>query len=756
MSSTVVSSFPDDDNETIRNNLFLGVWEVAFSPNVTVCERPVVTLAVASLLNISPDLTLVSDPKRSVPSLKTSSSASAVDGDVAMAQCLLSTWRNSISSPMEESLFFGATNTPNKIESQVLISSWVDYATKVNQQAAIIQTLEKALTDRTYLVGHALTLADLVMYKCIGWQQQVVAATAANTNVQRWSAMIHSHPAVVEATSLAIGVAGNDEYQSYEMDKLVDGMNALVGASCGSVCTRFPPEPSGFLHIGHAKATLLNDYYATRYRGKLIVRFDDTNPSKEKEEYQSSILNDLNTLLVKPNVVTLTSDYFSVMMDAAKTLIHKGLAYMDNSPQDVMQAERMQKKESKHRTMSKEDSLKYFEIMCRGTEEGSSQWCLRAKIDMTSDNGTLRDPVIYRQNLTPHLNSGTTYKAYPTYDLACPIVDSIEGVSHALRTTEYNDRDAQYRWFQHALQLRRVRIHSFARMNFRYTELSKRKLAWFVEQGLVSGWDDARFPTIQGVLRRGVHVDALRQFILKQGASRRVVNMEWSKFWAENKNAIDGSAKRFMAIDATNHVLLTVATPNPLLLLDNSFLTTDYHPKNASLGKRCIRIASQVLLEPMDVEDIVVGEFIVLMRWGVVQITAIRREDGQQQQQLEGEFIPNGDLKAAKKKLSWIANVKENTPTRIFEFDNLILKEKLEENDKFQDFVNPNTCAETSVIGDAGLKTLQQNEIIQLERRGYFRVDRPYVSPDKPLILFTIPDGKMRAMSGLAGKLAHR
>ena len=756
MSSTIlVSSFSEvDNNVTIRNNMFLGVWEVAFSPNLPLWERPVVTLAVASLLNISPDLTLVSDPKRSVPSLKTSSTP-VVDGDVAMAQLLLSTWKSNSSSPMAESLFFGATSTTTTTtnDSQVLIASWVDYATKVNEKAAIIQTLEKALKDRTYLVGDALTLADLVMYKCIGWQQFIAANTTANTHVQRWSAMIKSHPAVVEATSLAIGVAGNDEYQSYEMDKLVDGMNALVGASCGSVCTRFPPEPSGFLHIGHAKATLLNDYYATRYRGKLIVRFDDTNPSKEKEEYQSSILNDLNTLLVKPKVVTLTSDYFSVMMEAAKTLIHKGLAYMDDSPQDVMQAERMQKKESKHRTMSKEDSLMYFEIMCRGTEEGSSQWCLRAKIDMASDNGTLRDPVIYRQNLTPHLNSGTTYKAYPTYDLACPIVDSIEGVTHALRTTEYNDRDAQYRWFQHALQLRRVRIHSFARMNFRYTELSKRKLAWFVEQGLVSGWDDARFPTIQGVLRRGVHVDALRQFILKQGASRRVVNMEWSKFWAENKNAIDGSAKRFMAIDATNHVLLTVATPT--LLIDNSFLTTDYHPKNASLGKRCIRIASQVLLESMDVEDIVVGEFIVLMRWGVVQITAIRREDGQQQQ-LEGEFIPNGDLKAAKKKLSWIANVKENTPTQIFEFDNLILKEKLEENDKFQDFVNPNTCAETSVIGDAGLKTLQQNEIIQLERRGYFRVDRPYVSPDKPLILFTLPDGKMRAMSGLVGKLAHR
>jgi glutamyl-tRNA synthetase len=490
----------------------------------------------------------------------------------------------------------------------------------------------------------------------------------------------------------------------------------------------------------------MNEYYARRYKGRLIVRFDDTNPSKEKEEFQSSIIEDLAMLGVKPDVVTFTSDYFETIKGYALQLMQNGMAYMDDTPQEQMRDERMNRTNSKHRDQSYEDCIKYFKLMSSGDEEGA-KWCLRAKIDMQSNNGTMRDPVLYRQNSTPHHRSGTEYKVYPTYDLACPIVDSIEGVTHALRTTEYNDRDEQYHWIQTALDLRRVRVHSFARMNFINTVLSKRKLTWFVENNHVTGWDDARFPTVRGVIRRGLNIDALRSFICAQGASRNVVVMEWKKFWAENKKEIDKYAKRFMAIDKSENTELIVT--NGPEESENAFASTEYLPKDKSFGKRLIRLSKNVLLENGDIEGVQVGEEIVLMRWGVVKITKV---DGG----LEGEYIPDGNFKKAKRKLSWIANIPSQLRCTLYEFDNLISKDKLEENDKFEDFINPDTLAETEVIGDFGLKSLQRGEIIQLERRGYFRVDQPYSSEEKGLQLFTIPDGKAKSMGGLAGKLAHR
>lgn len=733
------------------SNSTLKSKSISYNPNVPLIERPVVALTIASLTNSVQQYTIQSDHNRhSGPALGLSGGGE-LGGDMAIARFVARSSNNC------HDLLGGSD-----IEKVALVDSWVDYSQtlskfqQIRRVKAIAATLNRALLNHTYVVGHTLTIADVALFASIGFPAEAVEAaqvesilSGKNCPMTRWMNMMRSHPAIREATQLAKGISADNETsfdQSAKMDPLVEGMNPLEGATVGNVCTRFPPEPSGYLHIGHAKAVLMNEYYARRYKGRLIVRFDDTNPSKEKEEFQSSIIEDLAMLGVKPDVVTFTSDYFETIKGYALELINHGLAYMDNTPQEEMRTERMDRKNSKHRDQSYDDCMKYFKIMCNDKKEGG-QWCLRAKIDMSSNNGTMRDPVLYRQNLLPHHRSGEEFIAYPTYDLACPIVDSIEGVTHALRTTEYNDRDEQYQWIQTALELRQVRIHAFARMNFINTVLSKRKLAWFVDNNHVSGWDDARFPTVRGVIRRGLNMTALRSFICAQGASRNIVVMEWKKFWAENKKEIDKHARRFMAIDKAQNVELTVTNgPDES---ENSFITTDFLPKDASFGKRLIRLSKKVLLETVDVEGIEVGEDIVLMRWGVIKITKV---DGG----LEGEFNPNGDFKKPKRKLSWIADVPNQLPCTLYEFDNLISKDKLEEDDKFEDFINPNTLATTEVIGDFGLRNLQVGSIIQLERRGYFRVDQPYISEEKGLILFMVPDGKAKAMGGLAGKLAHR
>mmetsp|Transcript_28340 Transcript_28340/g.48205 ORF Transcript_28340/g.48205 Transcript_28340/m.48205 type:complete len:895 (+) Transcript_28340:83-2767(+) len=723
--------------------------QLAFNPNVSLAERPVISLTIAILTNTIVDYELLSDHTRNGCALGLPSGNGEVSGDLAIARFIAKRAASGTSS------FLGGSDE----EDVALMDQWVDYALSLSKfglarrALSIQRTLDPLLVTGTYVVGHSLSLADVALFAALGFpsteesKAEIARICPTGCPTLRWMEMMSNSPAVKEATQLAVGVAKNAEAtleQGAVLDPLAAGMAYLEGATPGSTTTRFPPEPSGYLHVGHAKASLLNDYYARRYKGRLVVRFDDTNPSKEKDEYQTSIIEDLGKIGVKPDVVTFTSDYFETIKQYALWMIDNGLAYMDDTPQEQMQKERMDRQHSKHCEQSPSEAMEYFKLMCSGKEDGKP-WCLRAKMDMSSDNGTLRDPVLYRQNTTPHHRSGTKYKAYPTYDLACPIVDSIEGVTHALRTTEYDDRNAQYQNISKMLGLRRVRIQTFARMNFMYTVMSKRKLTWFVDTGRVTGWDDPRMPTVRGVSRRGINIDALKKFMCSQGASRRIVNMEWSKFWAENKKEIDKYAKRFMAIDKTDHVGLTVTNGGD----GTDFLTTDYLPKDPSFGKRLVRIGKKVLLEKVDTEGITVGENIVLTRWGVVEITKV---DGG----LEGKFVPDGDVKAAKRKISWIADVPENTPVILSEFDNLVSKEKLEEEDNFEDFINPDTEADTEVIGDAGLKTLKEHDIIQLERRGFYRVDRAYVNESKPLKLFMIPDGKKKAMSGLDGKLAHR
>ncbi|GMH60137.1 hypothetical protein TrRE_jg3482 [Triparma retinervis] len=695
-----------------------------------------------------------------------------IQGDISIVKYFLRTHpRQDLTLPL-----LGGSD----FKGQSSVDEWIEYALKCKGAAAatsnavgyneLLETVEEALSanNEMFLCGGKPTLADLVVFDAFNLDPKVhpnpTPTTSFPSNVARWFSLLDSSPSTLKTRHLLCSIDGTTEFPASQiLDPLASGCHFLEGAMPFEVCTRFPPEPSGYLHIGHAKAVLLNDYYARRYKGRLIVRFDDTNPSKEKEEFQQSIVEDLKKLGVFPDVVTYTSDYFAQLKEYALWLIDNNLAFMDDTPQEEMQKERMARLNSKRRDMSPLDNRKYFDLMGSGDAEGA-KWCLRAKVNMQSVNGTMRDPVIYRQNLTPHHRSGTTYKAYPTYDLACPIVDSVEGVTHALRTTEYNDRDEQYAWFQNALKLRRVRIHGFARMNFMYTELSKRKLTWFVENGEVTGWDDPRFPTVRGVVRRGVNVAALRGYILSQGASRRITLMEWNKFWAVNKKEIDDRAKRFMVVSKEGKETITIT--NAQDPSKNEFLNIDAHPKFPAVGKRLLKISSSVMVESSDIAGVALGENIVLSRWGVVKITKV--EGG-----IEGEIVPDGDVKACKRKLTWLSESEQNIDVKLFEFDNLINKPALEEGENFKDFINTNNLAHMVVTGDAGMRLLKQNEVIQIERRGLYRVDKCYgriggaakggsgVGGDLGeegggLVLFMIPDGKSKAMSTLGGKLEHR
>lgn len=365
-------------------------------------------------------------------------------------------------------------------------------------------------------------------------------------NALRWYNHINSLAFVVASLSnLAeqiqkLSIKKKDE-ANYEI--------GLEGAEMGKVVTRFPPEPSGYLHIGHAKAALLNQYFARKYQGRFIIRFDDTNPTKENIEFENSILEDLDLLGIhsSDSKITYTSNYFDKCEELAIKMIHEGKAYVDDTDQETMREERNKGAASKCRENSIEENLRRFQEMKKASEEGLKN-CLRAKISPDHPNGCMRDPVLYRCNLTPHHRTGSTYKIYPTYDFACPIVDSIEGVTHTLRTNEYHDRIEQYYWIIDALGIRKPFIWEFSRLNFVYTLLSKRKLNWFVNNKLVTGWDDPRFPTVRGILRRGLTVDALKKYILMQGPSTSTVSLEWDKLWAVNKQVIDLVAPRHTAI----------------------------------------------------------------------------------------------------------------------------------------------------------------------------------------------------------------
>uniref|UniRef100_A0AAX7TPG3 WHEP-TRS domain-containing protein n=1 Tax=Astatotilapia calliptera TaxID=8154 RepID=A0AAX7TPG3_ASTCA len=527
----------------------------------------------------------------------------------------------------------------------------------------------------------------------------------------------------------------------------------LPGAEMGKVVVRFPPEASGYLHIGHAKAALLNQHYQVTFKGKLIMRFDDTNPEKEKEDFEKVILEDVAMLQIRPDQFTYTSDHFPTIMKFAEKLLAEGKAYIDNTPPEQMKQEREQRVESTCRNNSVEQNMKMWSEMKAGTEYGQT-CCMRAKIDMNSNNGCMRDPTLYRCKNAAHPRTGNTYNIYPTYDFACPIVDSLEGVTHALRTTEYHDRDEQFYWIINALGLRKPYVWEYARLNLNNTVLSKRKLTWFVDQGYVDGWDDPRFPTVRGVLRRGMTVEGLKQFIAAQGGSRSVVNMEWDKIWAFNKKVIDPVAPRYTALSSS--YVVPVSVPEAT----EEMKEIAKHPKNAEVGMKEVWYGPRVLIEGADAETFTEGETVTFINWGNLIITKINKgADGKVLSMKASLNLDNKDYKKTTK-ITWLAETNNSLPVPAIcvNYQPLISKAVITKDDNFKDYINKHSKLEEKMLGDPCLKNLKKGDIIQLQRRGFYICDQPYepLSPnsckESPCVLIYIPDGHTKEMPTAGSK----
>ncbi|KAL4947901.1 tRNA synthetases class I, catalytic domain-containing protein [Aspergillus filifer] len=600
-----------------------------------------------------------------------------------------------------------------------------------------LQKLNNHLLLRSFIVGYALSTADIALWGALRGNRVAIGAIRKGTlvNLTRWFNFLEELCPWAIAALEALNASAKEKRAA----KVKEGANydiALLNTDKG-VVTRFPPEPSGYLHIGHAKAALLNDYFAhEKYKGTLLVRFDDTNPSNEKQEFQDAILEDLALMGIKPDRTSYSSDYFKELHQYAVQIIKDGNAYADDTDQDTMRDQRMKGEPSKRRDAPVEENLARFEEMAKGTEEGA-RWCLRAKMSVDNPNKAMRDPVIYRCNPAPHHRTGTTFKAYPTYDFCCPIIDSIEGVTHALRTIEYRDRNPQYQWFLDALKLRNVQIWDFARMNFIRTLLSKRKLTKLVEQGVVDGWSDPRFPTIRGIRRRGMTIPALREFILKQGPSRNIVNLDWTLFWATNKKYIDPVAPRHTAVLKKNLVKATLkGGPETPYTQDKP-----KHNKNADIGTKKVTFSSNILFDQEDAKSFKQDEEITLMAWGNAFIRKTVTDAEGNVTELELDLNEQGDFKKTEKKVTWLSADQDLVDVELVDFDYLLNKDSMQEEDKLEDVLNPKTEFREDAVADSNVALLKEGDIIQFERKGFYRVDK-VSAPGKPAVLFNIPSGK--------------
>eukprot|EP01104_Vermistella_antarctica_P013514 TRINITY_DN40_c0_g1_i2.p1 TRINITY_DN40_c0_g1~~TRINITY_DN40_c0_g1_i2.p1 ORF type:complete len:694 (+),score=189.70 TRINITY_DN40_c0_g1_i2:68-2083(+) len=560
-------------------------------------------------------------------------------------------------------------------------NQWIDFVTASTPLKGLsMSTFNRHLRLRTFFAGHSLTLADI--YAWISLKRSglpllnvPVKFAKAFPNVSRWLNHLDSLPAFIAvAKAHGIGMTAVVAEAKPARAKGRAGWHGsyfdLPGAEKGKVVTRFPPEPSGFLHVGHLKALMLNYHFAKLYEGKMLLRFDDTNPAKEKDEYVDNIIADLKSLNITPSSVSHTSDHFDLILEHADKWVAGGKAYVDNAPSADIATSRREKRATPAREHSLEENVRLWEEMKKGSKEG--QGCVvRAKIDAGHKNSAMRDPGIYRCVVdVPHIRTGTKYKVYPLYDFAIAIVDSHEGVTHALRSMEYNQKNELYYWMLEALGVRKVAINDFSRLNFQYTVLSKRKLQKFVDLGRVDGWNDPSFPTVQGLLRRGMTLEALYDFMISQGSSRSNNDMEIGKLWVMNKKIIDPKVPRHTSvIDATKVEVRISGVPDAV-----EETQIPKHRKNADLGQKTLLSGPSIWIDAEDAAVVKEGEEISLLDRGNIVLNKINTDDSKKITSIEATFNPAGSFKTTKTKLSWLTKTDRLIPATLQTFSNLLTK----------------------------------------------------------------------------------
>lgn len=473
----------------------------------------------------------------------------------------------------------------------------------------------------------------------------------------------------------------------------------LEGAVMGQVVTRFPPEPNGYPHIGHAKAAIIDEEYARMYGGKLILRFDDTNPLKEKIEYYDAIRDGLEWLGVKPDIVKNTSDDIALLHDYGKKLVEAGGAYVCTCSQEKIHDLRGKGLPCECRR----DHATALERLGRlfGGSYGPNEAIIRFKGDMADQNTAMRDPTLFRIIEGDHPRLGSKIRVWPTYDFAAPLEDSLDGVTHAMRTKEYELRNALYFAILDRLGLRKPAMIEFSRLEFEGVPVSKRKIRPLIDDGTIKSWDDPRLPTLSAFKRRGFVPEAIRKFVLSLGITLADTKPPFEALEAFNRKIIDPLSVRLFFVRKPVELVVQGAKEMDVVLKN--------HPTDASLGSRKVHVGNTVFIAGDDAASLKEGDEIRLIELYNVKIEKIERTGSK----TVVKASPGGDeIRQSMPKIQWIAK------NDIVDFKVMIPKE-LYRGDEY----NTNSLEIASGGAESFVSTLKPDTMVQFVRFGFCRID---------------------------------